>query len=478
MYFHDSKFRKLYCDILESIAPLFYPEGSNYTCSNGKWLNSFPQFAALLISPVSPICLWGKLQLGVHHDWEWEEEEAQFVRFDFFYFTFAIRMSSIWFCFFSAVIYWLTETASTSTRRARNMTNEKFELQTWSELPKDLLEVMVSRLSLHDNIRTSGVCKSSVYSSKRWHLAANAMRVVNRPPLLMFCSRDGEKFKFYDPSQRRIQPVKFPQLVYSKVCCSKDGWLLLYNPTYIRAFFFNPFTQDEVKLPTYDLDHQIVAFSAPPTFTSCIVFTIKHVSSTSVNISTCRPGAKEMTTVQYQNRLPFVSSIWNKLVFCNDLFYCQSLTGWVGVFNPHERTWTVLSVPPPKCPDRFLAKNWWKGNFLSEKHGSILVIYTCSTENPIAFKLDEKNMVWEQLGNLDGATVFASFLTTLTNVNLPAIKRNSIYFSKIRFYGRHCISYSLEDGRCHPRNEYHDWGELEPYETIWIEPPESFAGLN
>ncbi|KAL6133618.1 hypothetical protein ACLB2K_065852 [Fragaria x ananassa] len=329
-------------------------------------------------------------------------------------------------------------------RRARYRKKENLELQTWSELPIELLEVISSRLSLDDNIRASAVCK-------RWHSAAVSVR-------------------------RRFHTVDFPQLNGSRVCYTKGGWLLLYRPRTLRVFFFNPFTQEVVKLPRFELAYQIFAFSAPPTSTSCIVFTIKHVNPTVVAISTCHPRAQVWTTVQYQNRLPFVSSIWNKLVFCNDLFYCQSLTGyWVGVFNPQERTWSVLSVPPPKCPKKFFAKNWWKGKFMTEKDGDILVVYTCSTENPIAFKLDQGNMVWEEIKNLDGVTVFASFLTTYANTNLPAIKRNSIYFSKICYYGRQCISYSLEDGRYHPRNECHDWGEQDPFKTIWIDPPEGFA---
>lgn len=344
-------------------------------------------------------------------------------------------------------------------------------LETWSDLPLELLEVIVSRLTLQENIRASAVCK-------RWHSAAISVRVVNRSPLLMYFPKFGNLFEFYDPSQRRIHFVEFPQLTGSRVCYTKDGWLLLYRPRSNRVFFFNPFTREVVKLPRFELTYQIVAFSCPPTSTSCMVFTIKHVSPILVAISTCHPGATEWTTVHYQNRLPFVSSIWNKLVFCNDLFYCQSLTGWVGVFNPQERTWSVLSVPPPKCPENFLAKNWWKGKFMTENKGDILVIYTCSSENPIIFKLDQMNMVWEEMKTIDGGTLFASFLTTHSSTNLPGIKRNSVYFSKVRFYGRQCISYSLEDDRYHPRNECHDWGEQDPFKTIWIEPPEDFSGFN
>ncbi|KAK9289864.1 hypothetical protein L1049_008025 [Liquidambar formosana] len=291
----------------------------------------------------------------------------------------------------------------------------------------------------------------------------------------MYFPRSGDLYEFYDPSQRKTYSIELPELCGSRVCYTKDGWLLLYRPRTHRVFFFNPFTREVIKLPRFEMTYQIVAFSSAPTSTSCMVFTVKHISPTVVAISTCHPGATEWTTVNYQNRLPFVSSIWNKLVFCNGLFYCLSLTGWLGVFDPQERTWSVLVVPPPKCPENFFAKNWWKGKFMAEHKGEILVIYTCCNENPIIFKLDQANMVWEEMKTLDGVTLFASFLSSHSRTDLPGLMRNSVYFSKVRFYGKRCISYSLDDCRYYPRKQCHDWGEQDPFESIWIEPSQDIS---
>ncbi|BFG38611.1 F-box/kelch-repeat protein [Prunus yedoensis var. nudiflora] len=365
----------------------------------------------------------------------------------------------------------LAETITNSKRRVSKEKREKLELQTWSDLPTELLELIVSRLALKDNIRVSVVCK-------RWHSAAISVRVVNQSPLLMYFPKFGDLYEFYDPSQRKIYSLELPELTGSRICYTKDGWLLLYRPRSHRVFFFNPFTRKMIKVPRFELTYQIVAFSCAPTSASCILFTVKHISPTIVAISTCRPGEREWTTVNVQNRLPFVSSIWNKLVFCNGLFYCLSLTGWLGVFNPQERTWSVLAVPPPKCPENFFAKNWWKGKFMAEHNRDILVIYTCSSENPIIFKLDQTRMVWEEMKTLDGVTLFASFLSSHSRTDLPGIMRNSVYFSKVRFYGRCCISYSLDDCRYHPRKQCHDWGEQDPFKNIWIEAPQDFSTLN
>lgn len=359
----------------------------------------------------------------------------------------------------------------TDNRKAENEVNsEILELQSWSDLPAELLELILSRLTLEDNVRASAVCK-------RWHSVATSVRVVNQSLWLMYFPKFGNCYDFYDPVQRKTHSLELPELSGSRVCYTKDGWLLLYRPRTHRVFFFNPFTRELIKLPRFEMTYQIVAFSCAPTSPGCVLFTVKHVSPTIVAISTCFPGATVWTTVNYQNRLPFVSSIWNKLVFCDGLFYCLSLTGWLGVFDPVECTWNVLAVPPPKCPEKFFAKNWWKGKFMTEHEGDIIVIYTCSSENPIVFKLDRTLMEWEEMKTLNGVTLFASFLSSHSRTDLPGIMRNSVYFSKVRFYGKRCISFSLDDCRYYPHKQYHDWGEQDPFENIWIEPPKAFTAF-
>ncbi|XVF55737.1 hypothetical protein PTKIN_Ptkin06aG0061000 [Pterospermum kingtungense] len=364
----------------------------------------------------------------------------------------------------------LAETINRDERTATEDGKESLELQTWSDLPVELLELIMSHLTLEDNVRASAVCK-------RWHKAGISVRVVNQSPWLMYFPKFGDLYEFYDPSARKTYSIELPELHGSRVCYTKDGWLLLYRPRNHHVFFYNPFTQEMIKLPRYELTYQIVAFSCAPTSTSCMVFTIKHTSPTVVAISTCHPGASEWTTVNHQNRLPFVSSIWNKLVFCSGKFYCLSLTGWLGVYDPLRRYWNVLSVPPPRCPENFFAKNWWKGKFMTQHDGDILVIYTCSNENPIIFKLNQSEMEWEEMPSLGGVTLFASFLSSQSRTDLPGTMRNNVYFCKVRFFGKRCISYSLDDGRYYPRKQCYDWGEQCPFENIWIDAPQDVSSF-
>ncbi|CAN4121346.1 unnamed protein product [Withania somnifera] len=335
-------------------------------------------------------------------------------------------------------------------------------------VPTELLEQILSRLNLKENIRASAVCK-------KWLAASISVRVANKPPWLMFFPKFGDLVEFYDPSVRQTYSVELPELRGSRLCYAKDGWLLLYKPRTLCVFFFNPYMKNVINLPELELTYQIVAFSAAPTSPDCIVFTVKHVSPTLVAISTCHPGATEWTTANYQNRLPFVSSIWNKLVFCNGLFYCLSLTGWLGVYDPEEHTWLVRVVPPPRCPENFFIKNWWKGKFMAEHNGDIYVIYTCSTANPVIYKLDQVNKIWVEMQTLGGLTLFASFLSSQARTDILGVMRNSIYFSKVRFYGRRCISFSVDRDRYYPRKQCYDWGEQDPFESIWIDAPEDLS---
>lgn len=359
----------------------------------------------------------------------------------------------------------LAETIKDGTRASAGQPDEQ---ETHFELPTEILELIISQLTFRDNICASAVCR-------RWHSVAISVRKVNKPPWLMFFPKVGDLYEFYDPSRRKTYWLELPKLRGSRLCYAKYGWLLLYKPRTQRMFFYCPYTREKIKLPRREFGYQIVAFSAAPTSPSCILFTVKHVSPTLVAISTCHPGANEWTTVNYQNRLPFVSSIWNKLVFCNGLFYCLSLTGWLGVYNPNECTWDVLSVHPPRCPESFFVKNWWKGKFIAEHNGDIFAIYTCSALIPVVYKLDQTNKVWTEMETLEGSTLFASFLSSQARMDLNGMMRNNVYFSKVRYYGKRCVSYSLDSGRYHPRNQCYDWGEQDPYESIWIEAPEDLS---
>lgn len=84
-------------------------------------------------------------------------------------------------------------------------------------LPRDILFLILSCLSMKDNIRASAVCKT-------WHDIAVSVR--DRSPLLVYFN--------------------------ARLCQSKKGWLLMehYHEGIKRLFFFNPFTREHITLPS------------------------------------------------------------------------------------------------------------------------------------------------------------------------------------------------------------------------------------
>ncbi|KAK4432567.1 F-box/kelch-repeat protein [Sesamum alatum] len=333
------------------------------------------------------------------------------------------------------------------------------------DLPSELWERIFSPLDLRDNIRAAAVCKS-------WQAVATSVRKSDRPPWLMICPNFGNSYDFYDPTKRKTHSLDLPELKGSEFCYAKDGWLLVFKPRTQGFFFFSPHTLELIKLPTLHFAHQIVAFSAAPTSDNCIVFTVEHVNPMAVAVSTCRPGDDAWTTINFENPQSIVSSIWTNIVFSKGHFYCLSLTGWLGVYNPNNGIWAVLSVPPPNCTEYFPPRNWWKGKFMAEYNGDIFLVYTCAAVKPIIYKLDEMKQVWVEMVSLGGMTFFANFLSSHVRADLVAKMRNTVYFSKALCHGKCCFTYSVDLGRYYPRKRPCNCGQHDPFKSIWIEPPE------
>ena len=92
-------------------------------------------------------------------------------------------------------------------------------------LSSDLLAVVLSRLALKDNIRSSAVCKT-------WGEIAASVRVRLPPCWLMYLDQCRNSYGFFDPVEKKKKKTKavmnLPEL--SKSCYilySNDGWLLM-----------------------------------------------------------------------------------------------------------------------------------------------------------------------------------------------------------------------------------------------------------
>ncbi|GFY97837.1 hypothetical protein Acr_12g0003780 [Actinidia rufa] len=134
----------------------------------------------------------------------------------------------------------LSETIVVDRRVGSRKKKESEEQQTWSELPTELLELIMSHLTLKENICASAVCK-------KWLSVAISVRVVNRSPWIMYFPKSGNLYEFYDPAQRKTYSLTLPQLQCSRVCYTKDGAIPVSN-VMIGEY--------KIRLSAFGLNHQ------------------------------------------------------------------------------------------------------------------------------------------------------------------------------------------------------------------------------
>ncbi|KAL0714582.1 hypothetical protein Bca4012_021561 [Brassica carinata] len=336
------------------------------------------------------------------------------------------------------------------------MRKEKDE--TVLDFPCDLLQLIVSHLPLKDNIRASTV-------SKTWLQACLSVRVPDRPPWLIYFSKTEESSscELYDPSTQKRYYTEFPELSGSRVCHSKEGWLLMYNPNSFQLFFFKPFTRESIPLPplwmAYD---QRMAFSEAPTSSNCLLFTVANVNvdNHSITVKTCYPNDKEWTTFVFQNQLQNIN--FEQIVFSNDVFYCLTNSGHLSVFDPSSSSWNVLGLPL----EHHGRSN---GCFMTQHRGEIFLVYMYSHMNPTVLRLDPTSCEWTERKTLGGLTIYASALSSETRADQkqPSGIRNCLCLPVFHGFKRTCIYYKVDEESMVSLK----WKKSDPYGNIWIMPP-------
>ncbi|KAL9286340.1 hypothetical protein AtEden1_Chr4g0284791 [Arabidopsis thaliana] len=148
-------------------------------------------------------------------------------------------------------------------------------------------------------------------------------------------------------------------------------------------------------------------------------------------------------------------------------------------FNPYTRELINL----PKCELSFQVIAFSSAPtsgtcriYLAEQKGELFLMYTCSSEIPMVYKLVSSN--WEEMNSttLDGVTIFASMYSSETRLDVLGM-RNSVYFPKYGLDCKGCVSYSFDEARYYPRKQFPKptmWQmqkELCPLRSLWIEPP-------
>ncbi|VVA99176.1 unnamed protein product [Arabis nemorensis] len=286
-------------------------------------------------------------------------------------------------------------------------------------IPSELLQEILSRLVLKDNLHASLVCKT-------WCEASVSVRKL-QPwllyPALEESSGTCSHYILFDPLGFQTHQQRFPELKDHELCYSRDGWLVVRNG-YPSVFFLNPFTRERINLPwgwsPEFSSYYCLAFSAAPTSSSCVVISLKQIwCHDYLFIHTWLPGETVWTPHRFENQLR-PQRKWTQCVFSNGMFYWLSACGYLGVFDPSRATWNVLQVKP--CPANFV-----RPMLMTEHEGNIFVMYKCGRSYQPVFKLNLERKVWEEKRELGGLTVFSSYSTPLTRAGPSAEEKNMLY---------------------------------------------------
>lgn len=350
-------------------------------------------------------------------------------------------------------------------------------------LTSDLVVLILSRLALKENIRSSLVCK-------KWCEIAASVRVRDPPCWLMYfdpCRVRGVSYGFYDPvEKKKTKAIYLSELSkHSHVVCSNDGWLLMRDfASHVNLFFFNPFTRDRINLPRFDGIQAEYAFSCAPTKEGCLVFGINGFSSVAVTISTWHPGATTWVMEDFPNLIPSYFKHTKNVLYSDGLFYMSSQIS-LGVFDPSARTWNALPVQPVPSPSPEMHTLRW----MTEYKGQIFLV-DASSPDPMVFRLNRLEMVWERKETLDGSSIFVSDGSCVMTTGLTGSMSNIVYVWNNHIGGKYItskdecpfqsnrpIKYSLYSrSLCEdPEGYYFEYQTEIRNDGVWIEPPHDIS---
>lgn len=258
------------------------------------------------------------------------------------------------------------------------------ETRVWSDLPIDILYIILSLLPYQCYPHFASVCKA-------WRSCTFPVYPADRFPLLAHFRKWGDGIcRYYSPLSNKTFIVDCPLDLSGNVALfyARHGWLLLYSRSEITLF--NPTTNALHKSPNLLHvmlgAHGIAFLGNPPN--QCIVFAINSRRERDVDIFVWKCGEDSYSFTEHNNNLPFVMSRSSNPVPLHGLFYCLGREGNLGVYDPNNDTWTVLSEPKQ-------FKVSYKESFLVESDGELLAVVVGKRDRPLhIFKLNRTSLAW------------------------------------------------------------------------------------
>ncbi|XP_077219028.1 F-box protein SKIP23-like [Tasmannia lanceolata] len=386
----------------------------------------------------------------------------------------------------------------------------------WSELPNDILMLVLKRLPLiFDHIRFSFVCSS-------WQQAmvenCGCLLSPRQLPLLMLPDKERSRIRqFFSVSENKLYNIQLP-LFNGKWCCgSCMGWLITVDER-SNVHLLNPLSRIQIQLPSLDkfTYHQ---YHTDPDLPSDYAYIFKAVLSASpistpnyivvaivttmLRLSFYKPGDETWTTLETQWD-PFKDVIYYK-----GQFYAINHRGAVVICN-------FASSDLPKFTEIMPAPPFWERNdkiYLLESAGELLKVIRLYDWNPEldryygldyedededggyiirdyggqenpppewfyktvmfnVFQLDQNTRKWIKAESLDDQMLFLGYNSSmsLSANDFSQCKGNCIYFTDDNEDASGCLDNGVFDMKdvsvkpCYPNSP--SWIT----EPIWIEP--------
>ncbi|KAJ3683285.1 hypothetical protein LUZ60_013512 [Juncus effusus] len=328
----------------------------------------------------------------------------------------------------------------------------------WADLPTELLESLISNLSLVERIYIRAVCKA-------WSSIPNHLHEAKVWPWLMYCPKKSNQCRFIDPLHGKEYSMDLKFLGSKKITLhfSKDGWVLASSGK--NLFVINPFTRKTVKLPCYRLDEEThgLSFSSVPTSPDFVVFGIKGFE-----LVTWSRGKSKWNRKSVSNEVEFDFSFNNPVFFREEVYFLGRI-GNLGVFNPKTKKCRILDRPTPILDLLDVLDEYVEDCYLMEIEGELISVFPGNEDiedSYRVFKLDETEMDWIELHDLGDLTLFIDRRNSIAKRVPFRDCANRIYFPRFDDGDKRGAFYSIETCKYCPRV----YGLTEPINCVWIEP--------
>lgn len=315
----------------------------------------------------------------------------------------------------------------------------------WSELHKDLLELILQRLRrAGDIIRFGAVCKP-------WRsVVVEARNQVIKPlsPLLLLpCNDNSRGYELFDFSKNKAYKIQVPEVDGTWFVNSSNEWLVTIKctPPY-EIHLLNPFTRVQIQLPpaTAFQDpppaitatpieaflHKVVA-SSTPLDPNCIVMAIY---SNWKKLAFCKLGDTEWKTLESE------VNCYKDIIYRKDNFYALGKLENIVLcdMGPDPK---IIEVVPPVIPCWYYERKY----LVESSSGDLLKILRSldwedtpedesSRYKTIMFqvsKLDFSKGKWEVINSLGENSLFVGYnVSMLISVEeFPEFREDCIYFT-------------------------------------------------